>query len=360
MQKSLFFLCCLFLLTALHFSSCAPSNAGSKSTTSQDSADQQVSEYVVDAFEDSKGNLWFGTMSDGAARFDGKKLTFLTQADGLIENTTVCIREDRAGNLWFGSHNGAVRYDGKKYTRFGPEQGLPGAGCGFMVTRDGTLWAKTNAGVFQLKGDHFVQFQLPEPEIENPSWKWEKGKVWDFLEDSHGNLWFARDGLGVCKYDPTQKGNPVAFTHYTRKDGLCSNNVSSILEDQQGNMWFGCLSSDFPAYQNEGGLARYDGKTFTRFPDQKGLHESDIYHLFIEKSGKVWIGALATGAWVYDPAKGGAFTLFSESDRPDLIEIFGMQSMLEDRRGTLWCGFSGGLFRFEGDRFVNVRRGGPW
>lgn len=34
--------------------------------------------------------------------------------------------------------------------------------------------------------------------------------------------------------------------------------------------------------------------------------------------------------------------------------------MTEDKRGRLWCGFSGGLFRLDGERFVHVPREGPW
>jgi ligand-binding sensor domain-containing protein len=34
--------------------------------------------------------------------------------------------------------------------------------------------------------------------------------------------------------------------------------------------------------------------------------------------------------------------------------------MVQDRHGTLWFGFSGGLFRFDGAQFVNVTRAGPW
>ncbi len=54
------------------------------------------------------------------------------------------------------------------------------------------------------------------------------------------------------------------------------------------------------------------------------------------------------------------FTLFDRTDRPDLTVNFGVQAMVQDRHGTLWFGFSGGLFRFDGAEFVNVTRSGPW
>lgn len=54
------------------------------------------------------------------------------------------------------------------------------------------------------------------------------------------------------------------------------------------------------------------------------------------------------------------FTLFDETDRPDLTATFDVQAIVEDREGRLWFGFSGGLLRFDGRRFVRVGREGPW
>ncbi len=129
-----------------------------------------------------------------------------------------------------------------------------------------------------------------------------------------------------------------------------------IVEDEKGNIWFGSITSDFPPI-NEGGVARYDGKAFTRFPEVKGLTANDIYNLYSDRSGNIWIGAVRVGAYRTD---GKTFTLFDTTDRPDLTKYFAIQAFVEDRHGTLWFGFSGGLFRFNGRSFVNVSRGGPW
>ncbi len=178
------------------------------------------------------------------------------------------------------------------------------------------------------------------------------GKVWSILEDKKGNIWFGRDGFGACKFDGT------AFTHFTKKDGLCSNNVSKIVEDNHGNIWFGCLSSDFPKEIKGGGVSRYDGKTFTQYPEIKGLSKNDVYTIYADKKGNIWICALHLGMYRYNESK---FTLFKEIDKKDdMTRIFGIQSMLEDRNGTLWCGFSGGLFRFNGTSFTNVTKAEPW
>src|SRR5688572_922077 len=54
----------------------------------------QIAQYVVEIFEDSKGNLWFGTIEKGCAKYDAKKLTYYTTEDGLIGNTVTSFAED--------------------------------------------------------------------------------------------------------------------------------------------------------------------------------------------------------------------------------------------------------------------------
>jgi ligand-binding sensor domain-containing protein len=316
----------------------------------------QISEYVVEIFEDSKGNLWFGTMSDGAVRYDGQTLTYFSTKDGLIDNTVACIAEDQRGNIWFGTHNGASRYNGKSFTNYGRAEGLHGAGCIFLVDKRGGIWAGTNHGAFRFNGIGFSAFELPKPVVQDSSRKWEAGKIWGMMEDKMGNIWFARDAYGACKYNPSATFTP-SFTHFTKKDGLCSNNVCSIVEDKQGHIWFGCLSTDLPKEIKEGGLCRYDGQKFVQFTEQEGLSKNDIYTVYQDKSGNIWIGATGVGVYRYD---GQSFRFFKETDRMDLTWSRGLQSMLDDSKGRLWLGFSGGLFRFDGNGIVNVPKGGLW
>ena len=52
-------------------------------------------------FEDSKGNVWFGSHQQGACMYDGKTFTYYKEKDGLNDNQVRSIEEDSDGNIWF-------------------------------------------------------------------------------------------------------------------------------------------------------------------------------------------------------------------------------------------------------------------
>ncbi len=314
----------------------------------------RISPYVVEIHEDRKGHLWFGTVSNGAARYDGETLTWFSKKDGLPSNTVSSITEDKDGNLWLGTHHGICRFDGKDFTVMWSTSGRHDQGEGWMsvfADRAGSIWTSTNKGVFRFNGTSFSEFKLPIIKEEITSYSITAGRASLVLEDKRGNLWFRTDGAGAFKFDGK------SFTQFTKKDGLCSNNVNAILEDKEGDIWFACMQSFQPKMSGDGGLCRYNGSSFTQFPEVTGLSGKDIYSIYETKAGDLWIGATNVGAYRYD---GKAFTLFDKTDRVLSTRKFGLQSILESQNGTLWFGFSGGLFRFNGQSFFNVTKDGPW
>ena len=311
----------------------------------------RIAQYVVEIYQDKKGNLWFGTMNKGAARYDGKTLKWFSGKDGLPSNAVPSFAEDKDGNLWVGTQGGVCKFDGKAFIKMGREQGLPTQYGRVRADKDGILWAGMNRGIFRFNGSSFSEFKVPLDKKKITSYAIIPGQVMMALHDKKGNLWFKTDGAGAFKFDGK------SFTQFTTKDGLCSNNVTSILEDKKGNIWFTCIQSFKPRMTGDGGLCRYDGKTFTKFPKVKGLSKNDIYTIYETKKGDIWIGATHVGVYHYD---GKTFTLFNKTDRTYWTRHLGLQSMLEDKNGTLWFGFSGGLFRFNGKSFYNITKDGPW
>jgi ligand-binding sensor domain-containing protein len=331
----------------------------------------QISEFIVELFEDSQGNIWMGTMSDGVARYnyrqaqgpDAKPLAYYSVPDGLVNITVPTMAEDRNGKLWFGTHDGistlqlsdANTTNTLSFTEITNPSSSPGQFKENWVSvnkdRKGNIWLNTVDKPYKYDGKEFKVFEVPVDMSKISSYYITKGRVSFKLEDSHSNLWFAVEGYGVFKYDGKE------FTHLTKKDGLCSMNISNIIEDEYGDLWFACLQSQQPQQTGDGGLCVFDGKTFKTFPNEPGLQNNDIYTLYQAPSGMIWIGAIGHGVYTYD---GTTFKLYDKTDRPDLMKRFGLQSALEDSKGIMWLGFSGGLFRLQGDSMLNVTKDGPW
>jgi ligand-binding sensor domain-containing protein len=303
-----------------------------------------VGQIIRSIFQDSKGNLWFGTLGDGIARFDGKTLKYYSKSEFFQgDNNVHAIAEDKNGNMWFGTGHGAIKYDGKTFRSYTEKNGLSNIGVGrksILVDKSGNIWVGTQGGVFRyipsadsIGGKCFSLFHLLAPI-----------NVTDIMEDKTGNIWFASQYNGVFRYDGK------AIKNITGKQGLGDNYAGGMAQDKTGHFWF----------TMKGGICRYDGKTFTQFTTKDGLGGSEVWGLYIEKSGIIWI--TASGSITrYDPSipisNSKAFTVFREGSEIN----FGVQSMYQDRSGNMWWGGNGaGLYRFDGKRFYPVKKNGPW
>lgn len=310
----------------------------------------QIGEYVVETFQDSKGNLWFGTLSEGAAKYDGNSLVYLTMEDGLPSNRIVQIIEDNSGHLWFGTGKGLSRYDGKTFTNYSEKDGL----CSNMVSNllidsKGTFWIGTWGGVCTFDNSRFENFEISYPEVDtyiNPD---TKNWVTAIIEDAKGNIWFGRDGYGACKYD----GNSIV--HFTTKDGLNSNNVQSIVEDKAGNFWFGTRvgekdNSDPNKRHGLGGLNKYDGKKVTHFPEIEGLSKNDVYGIHKDIANDLWFATRSHGVYKLVHKEFVNYAIPKST-----------VSFLKDKKGNVWLGCAGGLYRIAADgKIMNVTTNGPW
>jgi ligand-binding sensor domain-containing protein len=75
----------------------------------------------------------------------------------------------------------------------------------------------------------------------------------------------------------------LKFTHLTTNDGLSQSNVTAILQDRRGFMWFGTRD----------GLNRYDGNNFVVYKNNpKGpdsLTSNTVHDLMEDDQGYLWI-----------------------------------------------------------------------
>jgi ligand-binding sensor domain-containing protein len=297
------------------------------------------------SLQDKSGNLWFGTTGEGVYKYDGKFFSQFTAKDGLNSNTVWCILEDKKGKMWLGTDAGLCAYNGGSFSKI--QIPLSNRGSlypntlpntvpsnkydvwNIMEDNTGKLWFATTGGVYRYDGKTFTSFSPNEQESEFDNKKveyiledkagnfWFGGRgnkgvfrydgksltriklngdnwAWPVLQDKNGNIWFSNWG-GVFRYD----GECVSG--FTRSDGLCNENITTIIEDRKGNLWLGSDSEN-------GGLCRYDGKTFAHFTTKEGLINNSIWTILEDKAGNLWIGSRNIGLCLYN---GKTFTQLS-------------------------------------------------
>ena len=164
------------------------------------------------------------------------------------------------------------------------------------------------------------------------------------LQDRAGNLWFGTTGEGVYCYDGKQ------FTQFTVKDGLSSNVVWSILEDNKGNIWMG----------TDSGVCRYDGKKIEYLPfasanvvspylgsdSYNTRHTKNaVWSIMQDRSQTIWFGA-DDGLYCYS---GKTFVRFLDNSgivNKNGLTLRSVQCMMQDKKGKIW--FGSGPMAFEG------------
>ena len=300
----------------------------------------QLCQHLRRIHQDKSGNLWMGTNVYGLMRYNGDTLEYFSRKEGLDGGRITEIVEDEIGNVWFASAGGLIRYDGKAFSSFTEKDGLLNSEIwSLIIDRKGIFWIGTMDGVFRYDGKKFTRFPIPKAQVSDTTTILSYDRITSILEDKEGNLWFGTDGFGICRYD----GND--FTHFTTKEGLCDNNISDMFLDKQGHVWVGTMF---------GGVCRYDGNNFTSFTRNGTIRGEEIHGFYEDKKGNIWFGVENVGVYCYD---GKTFTNYYENEG---LETNGILCMTEDREGRFWFGGWGGLFRFDGKTFISVTRQGPW
>lgn len=172
------------------------------------------------------------------------------------------------------------------------------------------------------------------------------------LADKNGNLWFSSYGSGVYYFDGKK------FSHITTSDGLCNNEVTTILEDAKGDLWLGTSN----------GICKYDGQNFEHLPipfqDTSSLWLDQVYpvinpnavHAIIQdQKGAYWIGTGGGGGYHYDGETYTAILRDEGTKYEDSLRHNWIPDIAEDSQGNIWFASMsyGGLNRFDGKTFTN-------
>jgi len=133
-------------------------------------------------------------------------------------------------------------------------------------------------------------------------------------------------------FSPKKTGPSVRFNHLGTDDGLSQSEVSAIIQDKHGFMWFG----------TDDGLNRFDGYQFKVFKhdssDSKSLSHNRITDILEDKAGMLWIATLGGGVNRFDPET-ETFTQYQHDEKnPNSIGGDVIFSIFQDHSGNFWFG----------------------
>lgn len=309
---------------------------------------------ILDLYLDKNNVLWIGTEGGGVVKYDGKSFQQFTSQDGLSNNAVRIIYQDSWGNMWFGTSGGGLsRLDGETFIRYNERDNLKGSGV-YSITADtiGNMWFGTfGGGVTVFNKDqsiHINAYQGLTNKKVKALFTDQQGQVWigtegdgafvygnngftnyqytgrdneisgnwikKISQDKKGRMWFATSGGGITIKDQDN------YIWYNRKSGLANDRVNDFEFDKDSILWIatddGISRKDSTGFMNYhklpsirvksveidkynrpwfasqgSGIYTFIGDSLVIYGQRQGLSSGNIYLLFYDANGYLWVGS---------------------------------------------------------------------
>jgi ligand-binding sensor domain-containing protein/signal transduction histidine kinase len=245
--------------------------------------------------QDLRGDWWIGT-DVGLFRFKGPAIQFrqgqtFTEKGGISEVPIGGLYADASGKVWFSPQDRGLYFSDPSasgpvvFRRLVPPSSTTLFRGAQQAISDpsGTLWLAGHEWLGKLINEEVVMLQPTDglPETRPRA----------FFVDSRGWLWVGLRYKGVSVTKNPASASPD-FTNYSTANGLKSNAVWTIAEDDAGRMYFGTGK----------GLDQLDVGTghLRHFSTDDGLASDIVNYCLKDRAGNIWIGT-TLGVSKFDP-----------------------------------------------------------
>lgn len=234
---------------------------------------------------------------------------------------------------------------GENYTRI----------CGLAYDRDGNLWMTQSGVPGNLKAlttdrnwiTTSVSLSVPV--------------AGDMIIDRQGYIWVILPrGYGLLVYDPAGTPAITSDDRYTSlqvedTEGHVMNNLFSIAEDNEGNIWVGTDAGPAVYYN--------PGKVFTdvlkasriKIPRDDGSGLADyllgtetVTAICVDGADRKWLGTMSSGAYLMSDDGKNELVHFTSTNSPLLSDNI-VAVNINSLTGEVWFGTSEGIVSYRGD-----------
>lgn len=249
-------------------------------------------EIVAAAFEDSQGRIWIGQDGGGLSLFNPVKGTFENirstpgKPGSLTTDVILAINEDPSGNLLLGTYAGGMMvFDPETKKVIKTFNGSNGLGSdhvwSFYKDKKGRYWVlnfMSGHSLYDPENGTFVNYTTRDEVLPacSPS-------VICVDEDDNGRLWVGTEGGGVCVIDYDNQTTKSYVTDASNSNSISSNDIKCILI-HGGYAW---IATD------GGGLNRLDPETDSVkiYTVKDGLSSDALMGLLNDDHGNLWISS---------------------------------------------------------------------
>jgi len=272
--------------------------------------------YVVTAIaEDENSNLWIGYEDDGLDLFNKQSAEFthflhdLKKSNSLASNKVSALMLDKDNRLWIGLWRGigfnmldtkTLSFSLFTYSRMSLEQDWY---SDFVEDNNGNFyigfWGAN--GLTGFDRDTKVFLDSYKEKFERISCS---RLITKLLLDSQGSIWVGTTDCGIHRYFPESDSSVSFFSDDSLNHGLFANNVTDITEDKFGNIW---LINDILQKYNP------ENDTFYSYGYANGLITNELSSLITDDEGDIWVGTVNQGLFKFN-IKSLQFTQYVKQD----------------------------------------------
>ena len=229
------------------------------------------------------------------------------------------LLEDKRGRLWIITEDGKLyrkETNGRVTSHFVGTEGVDAQDIQQDVL--GNLYlASKNQGVHLLRAGSNVFTRISS--IGNLP-------IENIYISRNNKLYIGCDGLGIYVYDPQTgflQDNPL----FSRLVNLAKSKVTSIIEDNQGNIWVSMLQKGVFMQSNIQNDFNYMG---FRLGSRNVIGENCVTSLSINQGNQVWVGTDKDGLYL--------FNIATQSVEGHFLNQSTVLTLCKDQQGRTWVG----------------------